>query len=276
MAVKTYVQRNPRVIFGPDDFSNGPCGWTHINNGNTFTAPLLPASYPSIDGPSLQLTTEDGTPVSGVPWNYAMAIKRGAYPFDATKVRFDLHLSIAAPHSGSPWSGPRNIDIGLDTGYSSATGSNNNRAFYRLRYLINDEAATGPNMRFQVSQGGLGIAAASTFTDCVAADGTTPITYPLGYNENKRDPMHIQLEVNLANRTYLGMSVNGIGYGSMATTPDNTFSSLGTASIDRLTSGGYATFYGGFNASVEVYNRTNSALSKTKVFIMSPKVEVIA
>lgn len=258
---------DPSLMFGPDDFSTGPNGWTWLMNGTTPTPPLLPAPWPATGGTALQIAIEDGSS-SINPFSYAMAIKRLTLPLAAQYVTFDTWLAISAYHNSSgAWLAPRTVDLGIDTGWGTATDGSNNRTFYKLRYLVVDEAATGPNQRWQV---GTGTINSPTFTDL-----TGQPTYPLGYNENKRNLMHLRFQVDITNRLYAGFSVNGQGYGSLATPPNNSMSTLGTPTSGSLVSGGAASFYGGCNFTVELNPRNSITLSKSKVFISQPKAYAV-
>jgi hypothetical protein len=259
------LKSDPTLVFGPDDSNDGPCGWTTLLSGSTPSGVLLPAQMPTVGGGGFMISTEDGSS-SYNPDNYSMAIKRVTLPQNATSVTFEAWVAISANRNSSGyWNGPRALDFGLDTGWSSDASGVDNRTFYAVRYLIIDEGATGPNQRWQLKQ----YSGSTIYTDF-----TGQPTYPLGFNENKTNLMKLKMLVNLSTKKVSGFSVNGFGYGRLASTPDASLENLGAAWTSNLNQNGHASFYGGMNACVEVYNRNNVNLSKSQIFFSQPKVAI--
>jgi hypothetical protein len=285
---RTIPQRDPMVIVA-DDFADGPCGWRGLINGTQATGVVLPSTMPTSGKAALRLAIEDG----GASYNpdiYAMAVKRFTLPYDpATNehrryLTFELDVAITSYwNTAQKWASPRAIDIGLDHGWGAQADGSDNRTFASIRYLIIDEANSDALVqKFQFrSDNGL----PNPYVDILDPQGN-PITYPIGYNENKGGVFTLKGMVDIQDHRLVGMSINGRGYGylnlvgkpagTQINTADKTLYNLGQAWTAPLNQGGAASFYGGLNYCVELYSRNDTGNTAADLFITNPRVEAVA
>lgn len=77
-------------------------------------------------------------------------------------------------------------------------------------------------------------------------------THNLGWNENKRNLHAFEMLVDLENIRYLGMRIDGVGYGRMAATPNDLMTSYKPAPSTLVP------FGNGLNGTMELRNRTET------------------
>lgn len=274
--------KDPLLVFA-DDFADGPCGWRGLINGSAAQGVVLPSTMPTSGKAALRIGIEDG----GSSYNpdiYSMALKRFTMPYDpATNayrryVTCSLDIGIASYWNQSQkWASPRAIDIGLDHGWGAQADGTDNRTFTAIRYLIIDEPNSDALVqKFQLrSDNGL----ANPYIDILDGAGQ-PITYKLGYNENKANVMSLSFMCDIQNHRLVGLAVNGKGYGFLNKTvdfgTDLSIYNLGQAWTAPLNQGGVASFYGGFNYCVELYGRTDTGNTAAELYITNPRVEAVA
>lgn len=232
--VDAYPRRDPAVI-NEDNFNSGTCGWV----------PLISAQYPEgvlfldseISDPasrySLFLQTGNGSK-DGVSsnWGDCVAIKRCQRPQAAKKVYMEWKWSVGSEFD---WNSPRVVIFGLDTCDANAV-----RGFFQFRYQNWDAGSSTRRQQYQMMHN-------STWTDVPGG------VYPHGINENKRNLIHTEAVFDLENHCYDGLRVNGLGFGSLAATPNTSLTAYGPA-VESL-----PTFEGGFNPMFAVNNRNDSS-----------------
>lgn len=240
-----YPRRTPGVLC-EDNFNNGPSGWTQLLNGTNPTGPLILDSEIAYAESrySLLLSTEDYSDASK-PWGFAMAIKRLARPAGVTKIYVDMQWAWGSVAGQNV---PRAYEFGIDQADVSG-----NRRFFIWRWLNYDEAGSARVTKWQLLNNG-------TYTDIPSAVGD------FGYNENKRNLHRLEYVVNVSTGVYDGLRYNGVGFGSLAATPDTTLNAYAPA----LTT--LAPFASGLNVMASIRNRTNTNTTKSWMNIAYCKV----
>lgn len=239
--VQAIKKRQPGLLW-EDDFNNGPQGWVQLLNGR------VPAGVVYLDheityngsGHSLLIGTEDQSSAGTRVWGYGVAIKRMSRPAVVGKLYVEWWWAWGSLHGQDT---PRNIDFGVDQCAPDGT-----RRFFKVRWLNYDEGSSTRVSKYQLETAG-----ASTFVDVPSG----AINH--GYNENKRNLYHLEAVFDVGAGCYDGLRVNGQGFGSLASPADTSLRS------NTLASTTLASFSGGLNCAVEVYNRLNTNSSKAWV-----------
>ncbi len=228
---------NARIV-SDDDFKRDLCDWGQLftPTSGTGTTGLRIGTVQHIERFPARLALK--TPnLSGVE---AMALKRMSNVYGDGRYLMELMFSIEIPAPfGSPLERPRWMTWGLDTALLDGT-----RRYFKIRYLMYDEAgATAPH-KFQFGElGGTG-----TYTDMTG--GVFNLSERT--NENKALPHYMALLVNTSTGRYEGFQLDqNIRVGRLATTPDDSLINLG-----QLSSSSLPVYGGGINSCVEVVNRT--------------------
>lgn len=230
--VNAIPKREPGLIF-EDDFNRGTAGWTQLMDVTAPTGPVLLDSEITYNNSrySLLLSTEDQANSAGRTWGMGMALKRLGRPKGAQKVYLDYQWAW-----GSTWgeNTPRAIEFGLDQ-----ADENGVRRFFMFRWKNYDETTSTRTHQWQVLHNGV-------YTDIAGA------TVDNGYNENKRNLNRLEMVFDLASGVYDGLRCNNIGFGSLASTPDNSLRAYAPAATTLVP------FANGFNPMVSIRNRLNT------------------
>lgn len=241
------IQKRDPAVLCDDNFNNGPSGWTQLLDVTTPTGPVILDSEITWDNSrySLLLSTEDQSNAAGRTWGFAMAIKRLARPAGISKVYYDLRWSW-----GSTWgeNTPRAIEFGIDQADSAGQ-----RRFFMIRWKNYDETTSTRTHQWQVLHNGV-------YTDIPGA------TVDSGYNENKRNLQRLEMVFDLAAGCYDGLRVAGTGFGSLASTPDNSLRAFSPAASTLVP------FANGLNPMVSIRNRNNTTSTRTWVNLAHAKV----
>lgn len=233
-------------VLWEDNFTNGPSGWVQImSSSRPFgMISLDPAITHKGSRWSLRLDTEDFANGTNAPnWARCMALKRLWRGNWMRIVRAEWVFAY-----GSRWGGdgeesmsPRDIRFGLDN--CDFTGA---RRFFGLRYQISGETNSTEGAtrheRWQVQSATVG----NWVTIPALGDGVRP----LAVNENKRNLFRVELEIDLENGVYNGVSINGDGFGSLAANSDTSISSIPGPQLETLDS-----FRGCLNPTFTIENR---------------------
>jgi hypothetical protein len=221
--IDVFTRRDPAVM-NDDNFNNGPQGWVQLISGQyPEGGPIMLDSEITAHGSRYSLFLQSGTNnMDGVNdcWGGCVAIKRMYRHNPAKKIYMEWLWAFGTEFK---YDTPRTVFFGLDTCDAAA-----NRRFFQTRWLAATKA-------YQVFHNG-------TWTDLPG------VTYPHAFNENKRNLNHTEVVFDLENNRYDGLRVNGIGYGSLAPTPDGSLNAYGPL-VENL-----PTFEGGFNPVIGFYN----------------------
>lgn len=230
-----------------DDFTNGPSGWVPIiSSARPFGIVSLDSSITHKRSRySLRCETEnyaDGT--ANTNWSRSMILKRLWRGSWMRIVRAEWVFAYGAQHGGEGEEAlaPRDIRFGIDT--ADFAGA---RRYFQIRYQLSGElnATEGAQRleRWQVTG-----PAVNGWTDI---PGMGASAYRLGVNENKRNLFRVEMEVNVQTGRYLGLRVNGDGFGSLSADRDNTLlSDLPGPALEQL-----ASFAGCLNPTFMISNR---------------------
>lgn len=222
--VDAYPRRDPAVL-NEDDFNNGPQGWVQLMSGATPEGgPIMLDTEITDNGSRYSLFLQAGTGNQdgvGDCWGAAVAIKRMMRKETAAKVYMEWKWAMGTEFA---YTAPRCVMFGLDTCDAGAV-----RHFFQVRWLSSTD-------RYQCWHAG-------AWTDLPG-----PITYPHAFNENKRNLNHTEAVFDLSNARYDGLRINGVGYGSLSTTPDATLQAYAPSTESLVT------FEGGFNALFGIWN----------------------
>ena len=149
---------------------------------------------------------------------------------------------------GSRWGGdgeeamgPRDIRFGLDT--CDFTGA---RRYFLMRYQISGELnSTEGAQRLERWQ-----TCSTSLNTWATIPGLGNGVRPLAVNENKRNQFRVQMEIDVQTGKYLGLSINGDGFGSLGAPNDTTFDSVAGPQLETLSS-----FRGCLNPTFSISNR---------------------
>lgn len=244
--VDVYPRRDTSVLM-EDDFTNGPQGWAQLLDIATPRGVLTLDPEITYGGSkySLMLSTEDYPDGAEDNWGSAVALKRMSRPVGASTIYADIWWAW-----GSLWGNetPRFIEFGIDQADESGS-----RRYYRFRWHNYDEDAESRITQWKLEHGG-------TYTSISGA------VMDHGYNENKRNLHRLEFEIDLENNTYAGLRINGLGFGSLADTPDNTLRAYAPASSSL------PDFANGLNLCVNLRNCIQTASTKSWMNIAYAKV----
>lgn len=229
--------RRDTAVLCEDDFNNGPSGWVPLM-GSQLPGGLIMLDSEITDNRSrysLFLQTGSGNQdgVNDV-WGNSWAIKRMHRPQLAKKVYMDFKWAFGTEFD---YSSPRQVVFAMDTCDANAV-----RNFFQVRWLNWDSGTNAAVGRYEVMHNG-------AWTPLPG-----PITYPHGFNENKRNLIRTEVVFDLNSACYDGLRINGIGYGSLAPTPDSSLRAFTPGSPTLHT------FEGGLNA---IFGVNNSNLTAT-------------
>lgn len=218
-----FTRRDPAVL-NDDDFNNGPQGWVQLISGNyPEGGPIMLDSEITAHGSRYSLFLQSGTGnMDGVndAWGGCVAIKRMYRHQPAKKVYMEWKWAFGTEFK---YDTPRVLFFGLDT-----CDANAERRFFQYRYRTDNDA-------YEALHNGVWT--------------TLPgVTYPHAFNENKRNLNHTEAVFDLENNRYDGLRINGIGYGSLAATPNSSLQPF-FPKVEQL-----VTFEGGFNPIFGFYN----------------------
>lgn len=243
-----YLRRDPSVVM-EDNFNNGPNGWTQLLDVTTPRGVLTLDSEIAYGGSSysLMLSTEDYIDGAQFPWGSCTAIKRMQRPTYGSTVYGDFQWAWGALHGQNT---PRFIEFGIDTADASGV-----RHYYVFRWHNYDETAGQRITQWKVNNNG-------------SYDSIIGAVMDHGYNENKRNLQRLEFELDLANSTYAGLRINGLGFGSLAPVPDNSLRTMAPPPTSL------PEFANGFNAAVNLRNSINTTATKSWMNLAYAKVVV--
>lgn len=236
MALKTYRDRNPRVLCD-DTFDSGPQGWVQLMGSQYPEGVISLDSEITFDSSrhSLLLECADGAQ-DGVSnnWGSCTALKRVWRGNDAGIIECEWVWAYGSQYDTNS---PRHVIFGLDTCHPSSSP----RYFFQIRWLNYDSPTTTRVTKYQM------LTPSNVWVDIPGA----VIDHP--WNENKRDLHRTQAQFNLSTGKYEGLRVDGIGFGSFADTPDTTMSAYGPSSQTL------GSFKHGNNPFFSIANKSNTA-----------------
>lgn len=233
-----------------DNFNNGAAGWTQLLDRTKPTGIILLDSEITYGNSrySLLMQTENQTDTEVNSWGSAMAIKRMYQPNLADSVYMDFYWSWASTFGQNT---PRAIDFGLDQCSNSGQ-----RQFFKVRWKNFDETTGQRVHQWQINNN------SDVFQDIPGA------TVDCGYNENKRNLYRLECVFDLKNHHHSGVRINGIGFGSLAETPDNSLNSVAPA-VETL-----QPFANGFNPIVQI--RNNLQTNNCKCWVNLGRVRALS
>lgn len=244
--VDVYPRHDPSVLM-EDNFNNGPQGWAQLLDIATPRGVLTLDPEITYGGSkySLMLSTEDYPDGANCNWGSAVALKRMARPVGCKTVYADIQWAWGALWGRNT---PRFIEFGIDQ-----ANSGGQRRYYRFRWHNYDEDANSRITQWKIDSAGAYISVPGAVMDH-------------GYNENKRNLHRLEFEIDLENETYAGLRINGLGFGSLAATPDNSLRahSPGVGSLPD--------FANGLNLCINIRNCIQTAQTKSWMNIAYAKV----
>ena len=234
-----FRRRDPAVM-NEDDFNNGPSGWVPLMGSQEPEGVLTLDSEITDNGSRYSLFLQTGSANQdgvGDAWGVCHALKRLARPQTAKKDYMEWKWAFGTEFF---YDSPRQVVFALDTCNREAK-----RNFFELRWLNWTNVPTPNNpRRYEVRHNGV-------WTPLIV--GGQEIVYPHGFNENKRNLIHTEAVFDIENACYDGLRVNGVGYGSLAPTPNADLRSYSPGTVDL------PTFEGGFNVMFGINNKNTNA-----------------
>jgi hypothetical protein len=241
-----YPRRDTSVLM-EDDFNSGPQGWAQLLDIATPRGVLTLDSEITYGGSahSLMLSSEDYPDSANCNWGSAVALKRMARPVWAETIYADIQWTWGAQYGRDT---PRFIEFGIDQ-----ADQDGQRRYFRFRWHNYDEDADARIHQWKLDD-------TSGFVSIAGAD------MDHGYNENKRNLHRLEFEIDLANNTYAGLRVNGLGFGSLATVPNNSLRAYAP------TVGSLPDFANGLNLCVNLRNCIQTSSTRSWMNIAYAKV----
>lgn len=227
-----------------DTFNNGPSGWVQlIGSQYPFGVVMWDQEYAYNDSRGSLLLETGNNQVDGVNgnWGGLTAIKRLWRP-PAASIQVTPIIEMEwVWYYGSQYdqNSPRTIIFGADT----CDPSSDPRYFFQHRWLNWDGASGTRVTKYQLMQSD------GTWVDIPGG------TYIHGWNENKRDWHRTRVRFDLYNGCYDGFMIDGLGFGSLAATPDNSLRAFGPPHQTL------PTFEGGLNPMFAIYNKSDAAIN---------------
>lgn len=241
-----FPRRDTSVLM-EDDFSNGPQGWAQLLDIATPRGVLTLDPEITYGGSrySLMLSTEDYPDGANCNWGSCVALKRMSRPTWAKTIYADIQWAW-----GSRWGNksPRIIEFGIDQ-----ADQNGQRRYFRFRWHNYDEDAGTRITQWKVDNAGTYVSIPGAVMDH-------------GYNENKRNLNRVEFEIDLENSTYAGLRINGLGFGSLAETPDNSLRAWAPAATSL------PDFANGLNLCINLRNNIQTTQTKSWMNVAYAKV----
>ncbi len=246
------VSKVTSLVVAEDSFESSMRGFTQLftPDSDGTTAPDLgqrlvcPLVRVNRSGSPRLLLITPGVAESTARPIQAMGIKRMNNVFGNGKYLLELMISVSNRVSNTDR--PVSWGWGLDTALRDGT-----RRFFKVRYSNYNETSTTQVRKWQMKTG-----VGSVDANYVDIPGTSGLgLLDVITNENKALPFYLAIEVDTAAGTFNGVRLGDFfKLGSLAATPDNAISSIGSVASESLT-----TFAGGANTCFDIENRTSAA-----------------